>query len=100
MTYQADPRFNKKAVYQSEAWDEVFTVRGEEGLATALQLAGEHVKTGSFEAHMHGEFSRAKNQHPYYRISNDDPAAVSIEFGTAHTDGLHVLRRTLDAMEE
>lgn len=89
--------FSKKSIY--EDFDPALLVeKGLELQAVAMALAAPHVKTGEFEGSFDGFLEHASNGHPYFRLYNEDPAALSIEFGTAKTAGQHILGRAGDAI--
>lgn len=89
--------FNQKSIY--EDFDPALLVeKGLELQAVAMTLAAPHVKTGEFEGSFDGFLEYASNGHPYFRLYNEDPAALSIEFGTAKVKGQHILGRAGDAL--
>ena len=72
--------------------------RATEIMHIAQELA--HVRTGHFRDSFHTTSTRRggrNNDRAAGIVYNDDEAALSIEFGTAHMRGLHTLRRALDA---
>jgi hypothetical protein len=92
-----DGDFTKTSIY-ADFDPAILLALGAEAQSIAESLAAPHVKTGAFEASFHGSLEHAKNGHPYFRLTNDDPAALSIEFGTAHMGGLHILGKAMDAL--
>lgn len=99
MTFVEDPNFNKEAIYEDPVWDEIFEEKGVEGIGMAKAKALPHARTSEFLDGISGGFHRASNRHPYYRIENSTPGAISIEFGTAHTKPQRVLRDTIEELE-
>lgn len=90
-----------------QAWrvDELFQMPGllsmleDQGGAKrdeAIRLAGQYNRTGSFQRSIQGELLRASNGRPFYRIWSDDPAALSIEFGTKSNAAHRILGRAIE----
>ena len=67
----------------------------EEVLAAAKGLAEEHVRTGEFLDSIHRTSGKYRTGRRYARVSSDDPAALSIEFGTAKSAPLRILGRAI-----
>lgn len=100
MTFEPSDDFSKEAIYLEGDWEEQFEEVGSAGLAIAKGLAAPHIDTGRFIEGLTGSFQRSTHvQHPFYRISADDDASLSIEFGTSRMEGLRILRRTIEALE-
>ena len=51
--------------------------------------------TGAFLGSITGELKRSKKGRPYYRVQANDPAAYSIEFGTAKRPAYRPLGRAI-----
>ena len=92
-----DGDFTKENIY-ADFDPAILIEKGLEAQAIAQTLALPHIKSGEYEGSFEGFLEYASNGHPYYRLYNDDPASLSIEFGTAHAAGQHILGRTMDAL--
>jgi hypothetical protein len=62
----------------------------------AVRLAAAHNRTGDFQRSIKGELLKAKNGRPFYRIWSDDPAALSIEFGSKNRAASRILGRAIE----
>lgn len=67
----------------------------DEVYAAAKGFAAGHVETGEFEASLHKVTGRYSTGRPYGRVYSDDPAALSIEFGTQHSSAVRALGRAI-----
>ena len=68
--------------------------RAEDGADYARGLAAEHSVSGDFAASIEASAADGVG----YVVATDE-AAVSIEFGTSDTEGLHVMARTVDYLQ-
>ena len=68
---------------------------GDEVLATAKAIAAEHAETGEFEQSLHKVDGTYATGRPYSRVYSDDPASLSIEFGTSHSQPVRALGRAI-----
>lgn len=75
---------------------EILEDEGRVKQAEAVRLAAAHNLTGDFQRSIKGELLKAKNGRPFYRIWSDDPAAMSIEFGTKKRAASRVLGRAIE----
>lgn len=69
---------------------------GEAALGRARAGAARIAETGDFAEHMSGDLHHSRKGVPWYRVANDDPGALSIEFGTAHEPAHRVLGKALE----
>lgn len=79
----------------SEELGAILDEAAEEVLAAAKGLASDHVRTGEFLESLHRSSGTYRTGRRYARVSSDDPAALSIEFGTAKSEPLRVLGRAI-----
>lgn len=83
----------------TELADQVEEV-GREILSAAKSNAATFRVTGSFEESLKGELLKSKRGRPYYRVSSNDPGALSIEFGTAHRPAHRALGKAIEIYRE
>lgn len=83
----------------TEISDQVDSV-GQEILAAAKSNAETFKVTGQFLDSIKGELLRSKKGRPYYRVSSNDPAALSIEFGTAKRPAHRALGKAIEVYRE
>jgi hypothetical protein len=85
----------ERELFRDEAIRAQLSEAGDEVLAAAKTIAAEHADTGEFEESMHkvdGEYSTGR---PYSRVYSDDPASLSKEFGTSHSEPIRALGRAI-----
>lgn len=75
--------------------EEIVTEAGEKVLAAAKAFAAEHVESGDFLESITLSSGHYRTGRPYARVSSSDPAALSIEFGTANNAAQRVLGRAI-----
>jgi hypothetical protein len=76
---------------------EIVQEAGEAVLGAAVNRAEAVQETGDFAKSIKGKKIPNRAKGPgFYRVYSDDPGALAIEFGTAKTDGKHVLRDALN----
>lgn len=92
--FESNPRWLPGWLSSQEVRD-IVSEKGDEVLAAAKALAAAHEHTGAFESSLIKTSGRYKTGRPYARISSSDPAALSIEFGTATMIGLRILGRAI-----
>lgn len=80
---------------RSDQLAEIIDGKGEEVEIAAKALAAEHVVTGRFDESIHRNSGHYSSGRPYSRVSSDDPAALSIEFGTQHSTAVRALGRAI-----
>jgi len=94
-SFSFDPDWIKEELFESPELIDMFDEMGESVLTSAREIAGQYNRTGQFQASLRGAVFRASNGRPYYRVWSDDPAAYSIEFGTAKDAPHRVLGRAI-----
>jgi len=63
--------------------------------AAAHAFAAQHVETGAFEESLRRVDGHYSTGRPYGRVYSEDPAALSIEFGTQHSTAVRALGRAI-----
>lgn len=80
---------------ESSELEEIVAGNGAKVLAAAEGFAAEHVESGEFLESLKLTTGHYRTGRPYARVSSDDPAALSIEFGTANNAAQRVLGRAI-----
>jgi hypothetical protein len=80
---------------RSDQLAEIIDGKGEDVEIAAKAIALEHVVTGRFDESIHRESGHYSTGRPYSRVSSDDEASLSIEFGTAHSQPVRALGRAI-----
>lgn len=103
-TYRLDLAAFREHLLNAEWMVAEMRARAERGLAFAESVAPDAPPYGEgYIASFHVDAGRDGGVHrdrAYATLSNDDDAAVYIEFGTERTEAQHVLTRALDVMGE
>lgn len=73
----------------------ILSEKGDEVRAAALAYAAPHIRTGEFESSIRKEDGTYRTGRPYSRVISDDPAVLSIEFGTKHSEAVRALGRAI-----
>lgn len=93
-TFVPNPDFIRQIMRSDEA-RRLVDEKTDEVLAAAKTLAAAHTDTGHFEASLHKKTGSYSTGRPYGRVYSDDPAALSIEFGTQHSTAVRALGRAI-----
>jgi hypothetical protein len=93
--FEFDPDWITEELFESEDLIEILEDMGAALTESARSIAGQYNRTGQFQASIQGSIFKSSNGRPYYRVWSDDPAAYSIEFGTAKDAPHRVLGRAI-----
>lgn len=93
--FRFDPEWLSEELFKNEAFIGLLVDGGEAVEAEARRLAGQYNRSGDFQRSIQGGLFFSSNGRPFYRIWSDDPAAWSIEFGTAKDKAHRVLGRAI-----
>jgi hypothetical protein len=74
---------------------EMLSEKGDEVRAAALAYAAPHIRTGEFEESITKQDGTYHTGRAYSRVQSDDPAVLSIEFGTKHSEAVRALGRAI-----
>lgn len=99
-SFSFDPDWTAEELFPSPELAEMLEDMGESLVETARSTAGEYNRTGAFQASIQGALFKSSNGRPYYRVWSDDPAAYSIEFGTAKDAPHRVLGRAIGKWQD
>ncbi|WP_157536537.1 DUF5403 family protein [Kitasatospora mediocidica] len=83
-------------LWRSPAVSDQVEAIGQEILAAAKANAAAFRNTGAFEDSIKGELMKSRKGRPFYRVSSNDPAALSIEFGTAKRPAYRALGKAIE----
>ncbi|MEU7096056.1 hypothetical protein [Kitasatospora aureofaciens] len=87
-------------LWDSEELTEQLEETGAEILGNAKANAERFTKSGEFLDSISGGLRRSKKGRPFYRVQSDDPAALSIEFGTAKQEPKRALGRAIEVYKD
>jgi hypothetical protein len=79
----------------SDRLAELVDEAGEQVIEHARELAAGHVESGDFLESLQKTSGHYRTGRPYARVYSDDPAALSIEFGTANAAAQRILGRAI-----
>jgi hypothetical protein len=98
--FEFDRQWESEELFAMPGLLEMLEDEGESKRDEAIRLAGKFNRTGNFQRSIKGELLSASNGRPFYRVWSDDPAAISIEFGTKNAPAHRVLGRAIDKWKD